>query len=90
MRGHFTEGSSVLRRFTEGGSMLMILFLLFMIGMAAVQGYRLYDKGKQRDLLVFGALWTVATVSGALTMAGVRFSALFRHLMSTVQRLAGG
>jgi hypothetical protein len=70
--------------------MLVIWFLLFMIGMAAMQGYHLYNKGKPRDLLVFGALWTVATVSGALTAAGVRFSVLFRHLMSTAQRLTGG
>jgi hypothetical protein len=70
--------------------MLMVSFLLFMIAMAAIQGYQLYTKGERRDLLVFAALWIVATVLGALTMAGVRLSTLFRHLMPTVRRLTDG
>jgi len=68
----------------------MVSFLLFMIAMAAIQGYQLYTKGERRDLIVFAALWAVATVAGALTVAGVKLSTLLRHLMPTVQRLTGG
>jgi hypothetical protein len=70
--------------------MLMVSFLLFMIAMAAIQGYQLYTKGERRDLIVFAALWAVATVAGALTVAGVKLSTLLRHLMPIVQRLTGG
>jgi len=68
----------------------MVSFLLFMIAMAAIQGYQLYTKGERRDLIVFAALWAVATVAGALTVEGVKLSTLLRHLMPTVQRLTGG
>ncbi len=65
----------------------MIWFIALMIGMAAMEGPKLYARKQWRELAAFAGAWALATIYGYIVIAGVKIPKPTRIIMSVFDGL---